>query len=225
MSESSEGFHCSLTIMRCPACRHPALEHDQACSQCGFSLEALAQQMGIPPMLNAPVADLVNALSARERRSSLRTIQALHQRFPQLSFAAVLTDLAPEMPLAVHAFWLFNKGSLFSAVERGGDNHGVLFLHDTIHDQTAVMLGYGLEPFVSEVTLEVCLAAASASLAKGQYGVAIEAFVRELERQLTTLLAQLPSTFGYSENGHWQGSGEESVPDGMLAHFEAEDLY
>lgn len=176
-------------------------------------------------MLEAPLADLSNVLSASERRAALSTIHILHQRFPQVSFAAVLFDLTPEVAPAVHAFWLFNRGSLFSAVERAGDNHGVLLLIDTPRDRAVAMIGYGLEPFVSELTLEVCLTAASLSLAKSRYGAAIEAFVRELERQLTTLLHPLPRTFGYSEDTLWADSATRTPDPSLPAHIGTEDLY
>ncbi len=201
--------------MRCPACRNPALEHDQVCMKCGFSLEALAPSMGIPPVLNAPLADVAAVLSAGDRRGVLRTVHSLHQRFPQVSFAAVLMEVATELPAALQAFWLFNRASLFSAVERGGDNHGVLLLVDTRSARAAAMIGYGLEPFVSEKHLEICLTAASASLSKKRHGAAVEAFVRELERQFTAVLPPLNRTFGYAENDvSWQ---DATLPTGQAA--------
>lgn len=211
--------------MRCPACRHSLLEHDLSCPQCQFSLDALAQTMGIPLVLNAPLADLTRTLSSAERRAVLRTVGTLHQRFPQLSFAAVLMDVPSGILPAVQAFWLFNRGSLFSAVERGGDNHGVLLLLDTRLDRAAAMIGYGLEPFVSEMILETCLMAAAPSLAKSKHGEAIEAFARELERQLTAVVQPLPRTFGYVEDGNWRecGSGGSATP--VLVQPDSEDLY
>nr|WP_246431145.1 TPM domain-containing protein [Prosthecobacter dejongeii] len=173
-------------------------------------------------MLNGPLVDLARVLSGSQRRSVLKTIQALHQRFPQVSLAAVMTDLLPEIPLALHAFWLFNRGSLFSAVERGGDNHGVLLLIDTSSQRAVTIIGYGLEPFVSEMTLEVCLNAAAGSLAKEEYGPALEAFIREIERQLTTLQHQLPRTFGFEDAGTWLASGESPAEKVMARD---DDLY
>lgn len=212
--------------MRCPACRNPALEHDASCRQCGFSLEALGPVLGIPPMLDAPLADVAGVLSDRERRAALRTVHALHVHFPQISFAAVMMELPAEVPLAIQAFWLFNRGSLFSAVERAGDNHGVLLLLDTSRQQAATMIGYGLEPFVTEMMLEICLTAASASLGKGHHGAAIEAFIRELERQLIPLAQKLPAVFGYVADGLWKDAGTTaSATTQEQAYAEADDLY
>jgi uncharacterized membrane protein YgcG len=186
-------------------------------------MDTLGQVMGIPPMLNAPLADVAQVLSAGRRREVLKAVHALHQRFPQISFAVVLMDVPPQVPLAIQAFWLFNRASLFSAVERAGENHGVLLLLDTPRNRAVTMIGYGLEPLVSELTLEVCLTAASGSLAKSQYGPAIEAFVRELGRQLTHLTADLPRTFGYVEPSLWKESGGEDEMAPVSS--EVEDLY
>jgi len=181
--------------------------------------------MGIPIMMNAPLADITGNLSGSDRRATLRTIQALHQRFPQLSFAAVLMDVPPDITPALQAFWVFNRCSLFSAVERAGDNHGVLLLLDTTHNRAVCMIGYGLEPLVSEVVLEVCLTAASASLVKSQYAAAIQAFLRELERQFNEILAQLPRTFGYSENAIWVDPTSTQEDISAPSASQIQDLY
>lgn len=211
--------------MRCPACRHPALEHDQACAQCGFSLEKLGLQLGIPPVLNAPITDVTRALSGFERRGVLETIRALHQRFPQVSFVAVIMQVPPEVPLAIQAFWLFNRGSLFSAVERAGENHGVLLLIDRTERQAVAMIGYGLEPFVSTLTLEVCTTAATGSLVRGQYGAAIQAFIRELERQFMQVIEPLPRIFGYDDKALWVSSRPDQGFEEVHSVAEHEDLY
>lgn len=187
-------------------------------------MEALAPLMGIPPVLNGPVADLTRSLSGAGRRDALRAITALHLRFPQISFAAVLMDIPDQVPPAVQAFWLFNKGSLFSSVEKGGDNHGVLLLVDPSRQHAVAMVGYGLEPFVSEMILEVCLSAATGNLAKDHPGHAIGAFARELERQLLPIVEKLPRTFGYTDDALWS-DGTPAAAAAISAPFGGDDVY
>ncbi len=201
--------------MRCPSCQQPIAESTAACGHCGFSLSGLDKHLGIPPMLNAPLADQSGVLSNREKKSVRKAVQILEQRFPQITFAAVLSKLPPEISPSVYAFWLFNRASLFSAVEREGDNHGVLLLLDTEQTRAAAMIGYGLEPLVSEMILEVCLRPASRSLSNQDYGHAIEAFVRELEKQLIPLCEKLPTTFGYREDIEWQDSSTGEIHQPM----------
>ncbi|SKB04847.1 TLP18.3, Psb32 and MOLO-1 founding protein of phosphatase [Prosthecobacter debontii] len=210
--------------MRCPACQTPALELDPACRQCGLTLEGLSQTLGLPPLLEPPLSDMTGTLSSGEERSARAVIQTLHQTFPQLSFAVVIQEWPADIAPALMAFWLFNKGSLFSAVEKGGDNHGVLLLLDPSQRRSAAMVGYGLEPFIPELSLEICLTAASGSLAKGRCGAAIEAFVRELERQLRTVLNALPKTFGLAPVQTWYSSSDSLLEEMEPAELD-EDVY
>jgi uncharacterized membrane protein YgcG len=193
--------------MRCPACRQSITETEPACLQCGFSLAALASQMGIAPQLTRPVADVDNVLSATERRTMTKAVQQLEQRFPDISGVVVITEIPANLTPEIYAFWLFNRTSLFSEVEKGGNNHGMLLLLDAMSPRAAVMIGYGLEPLLPETTLELCLRPLAASLLNGKRTAAVEAFFRELERQLTTLAETWPQIFGYTESAPWFESG------------------
>lgn len=207
--------------MLCPACRTPAIETDVACRQCGFSLEAADRAFGIPPRLTPPLADLTGVLGAFERKRALRVIHQVERRFPQLTVAAVLTEVPAQAPLSAYAFWLFNRGQLTSAVEKGGDNRLVMLLIDTGAAQAVTMPGYGLEPFVQETRLQSCLQAARQALLRGQYGQAIEAFTRELDRQLSEVCQMIPKQFGLVEDRQWL----DSTADDESALEPAESLY
>lgn len=209
------------SCVRCPACRTPAIETDVACRQCGFSLEAADRAFGIPPHLTPPLADLAGVLGAFERKRALRVIQQVERRFPQLTIAAVLTEVPEQTPLSTYAFWLFNRGQLTSAVEKGGDNRLVMLLIDTGAAQAATMLGYGLEPFVQETRLQSCLQAARQALLRGHHGQAIEAFTRELDRQLSEVCQMIPKQFGLVEDRQWL----DSSADDESALESADSLY
>jgi uncharacterized membrane protein YgcG len=189
--------------VRCPACQSPALEDDAACRQCGFTLESVDQLFGIAPMLERPITDLADALSPGERSEIAKAVRALERRFPQISLAVVLAPVPDGVNAATWAFWLFNRGSLFSAVEKGGANHGVLLLVDTVHDQALVALGYGLEPFVAENALRSCLTESAISLKKKRYAAAIVDCISKLAVHFTEACEKLPRLFGYHENGVW----------------------
>lgn len=192
--------------MRCPACHQSITETEAACAQCGFSLDALAAQMGIPPQLTPPVADLAQILSSTSHRALARAVNLLEQRFPDIEATVVIAEIPPHLTPETYSFWLFNRTSLFSETQKGGDNHGVLLLFDATTPKATVTIGYGLEPFVPEPTLELCLRAASHSLLKSKYVPAAEAFFREMERQFTILSTQWPTVFGYTETTLWLDS-------------------
>ena len=185
--------------MRCPACHSNILaESDAGCQDCGFTLAAADGALGLPPPLQAPIADAARVLSRNEMRKAATAVKVLEQRIEQLRVIVVLTDVPPVASVSVYAFWLFNRAGFFSSAEKGGDNHGVLLLIDPTQSLSAVMIGYGLEPFVKESAHEATLAAASRSLAQKEYGAGIGAWCREFERQLIPILKALPRTFGFS---------------------------
>lgn len=189
--------------MRCPACRAPAIEIDAACRQCGFSLEVADRAFGIPPVLERPIDDSASPLGMVPRRRALAVIRALEKNFPQVRVAVVLAAVPDQTPLSAFAFWLFNRGQLSGAMEKGGENHLVLLLIDTHTRQSAAMLGYGLEPFMKESHLQTCLQSAAPSLQNGRHGQAIEAFMRELDRQLRAVCQSIPKQFGLVEDSQW----------------------
>jgi len=173
------------------------------CTACGFSLGALSAQMGIPPQLTPPIADLDRVLLPRQRRALAEAIDLLEKRFPDIVCVVVITQIPESVAPEIYAFWLYNRGSLFSTVEQGGSNHGVLLLIDSEKPRAAVMIGYGLEPFVSPSLLDLCLQSASPLLLRDNIGAAAEAFFKELAKQLLVLSDQWPATFGYSDDVPW----------------------
>lgn len=189
--------------MRCPACRAPAIEIDAACRQCGFSLEAADRAFGIPPALRRPIDDAANLLGVVARKRVQAVITTLEKSFPQLKVAVVLAAVPEQTPLAAFAFWLFNRGQLSGPLEKGGENRLILLLVDTHSSQCAAMMGYGLEPFMKETHLQTCLLTTAPGLKSRKHGQAIEAFVRELDRQLREVCQSIPKQFGLAEESKW----------------------
>ncbi len=208
-------------VVRCPACRTPAIENDAACRQCGFSLEVADRTFGIAPALQRPIADPAGILGVFAQKRAESVIDQVERRFPQISIAAVLMDVPQQAPLVPYAFWIFNRGRLSSAVEKGGENRLVMLLIDTNSDRAITMVGYGLEPFIQEMHLQSCLQAAQQPLQRRQFAQAIESFARELDRQLRELCGLVPRQFGLVQAAQWLDVG--SPGDEALGM--AENLY
>ncbi len=189
--------------MRCPACQEHLREGDVACIACGFTLASLDSQLGHPPALAAPIADLAGVFSRRNRYSLTCAVRELEQNFPDVISTVVACEVPPTCPVELYAFWLFNRGQLFSAVEKGGDNRGVLLLIDTAGSRAAATLGYGLEPLLPASALETALQAASPHLLKENPTAAGKAFLSELEQQLHQVAKIWPRAFGYQEQQPW----------------------
>ncbi|GEP45861.1 TPM domain-containing protein [Brevifollis gellanilyticus] len=193
--------------MRCPACQQPLREGDAACAACSLTLASLDAHLGIPPQLTAPVADMAKVLSLSAHRALAESVRALEQRFPEVRAVVITAAVPANFTPELYSFWLFNRTGLFSAVEKGGDNHGVMLLCDTEAPRCVASIGYGLEPLLPSSALETALTAATSHLLKRNYGSAGTAFFRELERQLNQASHNWPQTFGYSETGTWFESG------------------
>lgn len=209
--------------MRCPACRNVIHEGDAACLACGFTLAALDPHFGIPPQLTPPVVDIARVLSASSRRTLIEATRRAEQHFPDLHAVVITAEVPSDFSPDLYAFWLFNRTGLFSEVEKGGDNHGVLLLLDTQVARCAVMIGYGLEPLIPQLALETSLIAATPYLVKQNYASAGQAFFREFERQLEMTSESWPKTFGYSESTPWFDSSTGSLH--TSAQTAGEDLY
>jgi uncharacterized membrane protein YgcG len=207
--------------VRCPACRAPAIETDAACRQCGFSLEVADRTFGIAPVLQRPIADTTGVLGTFAQKRAAHVIAEVERRFPQLGVAVVLMEVPPQVPLLAYAFWIFNRGSLSSAVEKGGENRLVMLLIDTSSDRAIAMVGYGLEPFMQEAHLQSCLQAAEQPLRRGRCVQAIESFVRELDRQLVELCQLVPRQFGLVPDTQWLNTS--AAGEGIVGM--AENLY
>lgn len=100
------------------------------------------------------------------------------------------------IPLGVYAFWLFNGRQLSSASESGGGNHLAPCVIDTATRRAAAMAGYGLEPFLPEAQLHMCLNNYSQTSQREGMAADILAFWKELDIQLTSIHRQIPRLFG-----------------------------
>ena len=209
--------------MHCPSCRQSLTETDAVCGHCQFSLGALNAQLGIPPQLTPPIADLAEILTRKEKQALTKEIDQLEQRFPDIVGITVFARIPEAVTPELYAFWLFNRASLFSSLEQGGNNHGMLLLIDADRAHATAMIGYGLEPLISQQTLEICLIGASHHLKKGKRAEAAAAFFREFPRQLLQLSSTWPQTFGYTETTPWYDSSTGELV--QTVHQQDGDLY
>ncbi|MBL9133508.1 MAG: TPM domain-containing protein [Verrucomicrobiaceae bacterium] len=194
--------------MRCPACQSPVFENDAACRQCGFTLEAADRVFGVPPALHKPLTDPGRVLSMLARRRLEKCVARIEHHYPQVEVAVLLLEVPAQAPLGVYAFWLFNRGQLSSAVEKGGENRLVMLLVDLQTERAVVMAGYGLEPFLPESQLVMCLNRFSQQARRGGLADGIDGFLNELDLQFKTVLRQVSRQFGLAEDDSWQGLDE-----------------
>lgn len=184
--------------MQCPACQAPTLETAASC-ECGFTMAALDKLLGIPPALQGTVTDLTSEFTRGEVRRIEGEVERLERLFPQVRFSVVSAEVPANATLALYAFWLFNRGGLTAATERGSQNRLIMLALDPQAGSAVCMIGYGLEPFVSEARLTSALHAAFPALTADQPGKAVLSFLHEMERQLAECSAELNRAFGIGD--------------------------
>jgi uncharacterized membrane protein YgcG len=182
--------------MRCPVCQQSLHEVSPACPQCSFDLSVAVQHLGMVPRLQPDVTDLASALSPGQAAALQELIRTKERRFPQVRFAFVTLQLPAQVPLRAYTFWLLNRGSLVSPMEKGGDCRLVLFVLEMNQLQMCCMLGYGLEPFISQSALEEIVHAARPLLAKGDAAGAFQACLEQADQTLVAISRAIPTVFG-----------------------------
>ena len=134
------------------------------------------------------------------------------QRFPGLQFTTLIHDAPAGVPPRPYLFWLFNRCGLHSALEKGGANRYVLFWIAPNTRQAAVIIGYGLEPLLSDQILSEALAAAAPHVTSGRWSQAGVAFARSLDQSLVELHSQLPAVFGWFPENSWSALEDDVNP-------------
>ena len=197
--------------MRCPNCQQALHEHSLECAHCGFSVAAAERLFGISPQLDPKLSDLAGVLTRKDRSNIRESLLERHTLFPQLRFAVVLTRLAQEISLRSYTFWLFNRSTLATAMEKGGNCRLILLTVDVESQRVTCMVGYGLEPFVNDLSLSRIVDSTLPAMRKQDYASAILTALQQAEAEFSLAAKMVPQTYGLHEeaaatgDGSWQG--------------------
>jgi uncharacterized membrane protein YgcG len=159
-------------------------------------MEKLDQLMGISPTLVPGINDTVGLLSKTDRQRLRSALDRFQRRFPQVAFHVWLGRTAPQVPLHLYLFWLFNRGTLFATVTRGAVNRDVLLGIDVTQQRASIIIGYGLEPFLGGRHLNAMLDAAGTDLAAQDWRRGIQSVLERLSDALTEIHLSLHQTYG-----------------------------
>ncbi len=181
--------------MRCPYCRHSLKELSPECPGCRLNLQRATAILGPVPRIELTVSDSTDALSKGGHRQIRKRIKALHERFPQVDFQVVIRNFPEDHPFELYVFWLFNQGALHSDHHKAGDNHGVLLVIDPVTGRSSLMVGYGLEPFIAESSLDEVLAMAAAAWIDREWAEGVMLAIDALEARLEGALNEIHAAF------------------------------
>ncbi|MFV1995038.1 MAG: TPM domain-containing protein [Verrucomicrobiales bacterium] len=182
--------------MRCPSCSNSALEGSTQCPRCGFSVDKLDRVFGAIPAIAPGLCDHAGLLKAPEAKKIRVEIGRLEQRFPQLTLSLLTNRLRPQENLNAYALWIFNKSGICSQMNQEGANHDILMMIDAANSGVAMVVGYGLEPFVGEHHLQPVIEAATPHLARGDAYEGCRAAIAELSKMLAHICSSLDKTYG-----------------------------
>lgn len=182
--------------MRCPYCRTALVETSPECPSCRLTLDRAATLLGPIPRLASGVADLTNALRPRTRKRLQKAIRRLEWRFPQVQFHLVCHFFPTDQPFELQVFWLFNCGGLSGEHLKTGENRAILLALDPAQTRAALMVGYGLEPFISSDALDHLLDLASPAWAKRDWERGLLGLVAGLDHLLETTAIEVAEGFG-----------------------------
>jgi uncharacterized membrane protein YgcG len=140
--------------MRCPYCQGPLQASAPDCPACRLSFQRVSALLGAVPRITPLVADTTGTLRSSDHKRIRRELERLQKRFPQLVPQVVMHRFPAEHPFSMHAFWLFNAADFAGASRRGRENHALMLAIDPYRGEAAIVPGYGLEPFLTNESLD-----------------------------------------------------------------------
>jgi len=156
--------------MACPGCYRALREPVPDCPDCGYNGWTCVEKFPwIPPPLQR-VMDVEGCLSAAERAAIDRVAEPLEQAMPQVRVHLCLGQLHPDTDPREFGFWLFNASvppDPEAAIHRPWS---ILLVIDRSSRRASITVGYGLDPFLGDDLLRLCLVAGIRDFSKGKYG-------------------------------------------------------
>ena len=172
--------------MRCPYCQNPIQIQTPECPACRLTYPRTAALVGAVPRLAPGVADTTRTLGTTDQARLRRRIEQMKQPFPQLTMQVVMHGFPAEHPFSMHVFWLFNAASFAGDANRGRNNHALLLAVDPFRKESALMPGYGLEPFLTHEALDHLLELAGPAWEQGRWADGIHRVLDGVEQLLAT---------------------------------------
>jgi len=162
-----------MSAMQCPYCNTQLTETSEECSYCNLSLRSANALLGPVPHLTPGINDELSTLDKRARSKVSKALTTISRCFPQVSMHVVIRELDPDYSISTHLFWLFNQGLFCPSEDKGGKNHSILLGVDPIQGRIGIIVGYGLEPFLAQKSLDYVLKKAQPLLSNANYSGAI----------------------------------------------------
>lgn len=152
--------------------------------------------LGAMPRIMPGIQDLAAVLTKRELLKLQRRVQVFEARFPQVRFHMVAQSFATDHPMDLYAFWMFNSGVLSEEAHKGAENRDILLLLDPLNMRIALMVGYGLEIYLPQRSLDQLLIALDPQLRQQKWLAAMMGMVDGIDRLMETAAKRIAEETG-----------------------------
>jgi uncharacterized membrane protein YgcG len=160
-----------------------------------MNLSRAAALLGPVPRLESGISDDTQAFSDKDRTRLHKRVKQIEQRFPQITVQVVCHSFPLEHPFPLYVFWIFNMGGISTSSSKAGDNHTILLVLDPVVGNSSIMVGYGLEPFLSEPAMNHLLEVAEPAWIDQAWAEGVRIVLDGLEPLLESAIKEIGATF------------------------------
>lgn len=185
-------------MLTCPHCRKPIQEDSEVCPHpdCQFSLAGIHSILSPLPYLNKGLTDTLGLLEEKKKNEIHKAVASFGDNHAPCNLHITIKEFDPNFNLSVQLFWLFNKAGFSSIEARVAANQDILVGLDPNRGRIGMMVGYGLEPFVSEKAMNNLLAQAQPLLESNQFEEALLQITKNLPILLKACAQSANTTLG-----------------------------
>lgn len=173
--------------MHCPFCQTSLKADAPECPACRLTFPRTSALVGAVPRLAPALADPLQQLAPGDAAKIKKRIGEIERQLPQLVLQVMLHCFPAEHPFGMHVFWMFNAANFAGDSRRGKDNQSLLVALDTGRCESAILPGYGLEPFLQRETLDHLLELASPAWEVGNWSAGLLRVLDGLEQLLLSV--------------------------------------
>lgn len=168
------------------------------CPSCRLTFDRATALLGPMPRLSSGISDPARVLPVADEKKITKAIQRLTWTFPQVTLNVLMYVFPKEHPFDLHVFWIFNAGGLSPDSQKGGDNRSILLAIDPEQKKSALMVGYGLEPYLSDEAMDRLLELSETEWKNGEWTRGILDLIAGLDRLLESAALEVANGFGLS---------------------------
>lgn len=177
--------------MKCPSCNAPFSAPLPQCPKCKLTLRRLDIKFGALPRHTRFLTDRTGQLPLRGIADLRDLLRLFKRKFPQSLFSVFVTGAVQGGAISEYTFWLANRARFSSLGAVEGDNFDLLLGIDTHARAAALVIGYGLEAYISERDLQRALADAASAFYVGDYAGGIRNCVEFMMNRMRDIVKEI----------------------------------